>query len=76
VSFEENAVRALQIKFEVIIPNAGFVQREITGWAASDPYRKMAGNLFGSRLFAVKNGELDHQIIVFGTVTVSPGNTG
>jgi hypothetical protein len=36
----------------------------------------MAGNLFGSRLFAVKNGELDHQITVFATVTVSPGNTG
>jgi hypothetical protein len=60
----------------VIIPDAWFIQREIVGGSAADPYRKMAGNLFGSRLFAVKNGELDHQITVFATVTVSPGNTG
>jgi hypothetical protein len=71
--FEDEAGGGIEIDVKMFIPDAWFIELQITGGEASDPYRKTAGHPGGARLIAGKDLELNHQKMLRFTTILSPG---
>ena len=64
---QHNALRGIEVEFQMLVPNAVFLQLQVRGGGAPDAYRKTAGQPRRARLLPGQNLKLDHHQILRGT---------